>query len=302
MRFTAVINVSKYEEDCTNALKSIADNRDYFQPDIYIVSSNKAAVSKFESEKIHIVSKLKLKQITTNNPMIMEIPPYAKFGQSALDKLKTTIKHSSIEQTVFTLRSRLGMTPPSNLMWLNGYVLVALVCQWFHSLFEFWKIHQTDDILIRCVVQKMGKSTIHPKKNYFTHRLFHNSEAPYIYDDSCIAKYPSKDYTYLFRFLSQHSHFGFSLWILLYAFYYFGFLGGALIPIMSNIYTGGFPLAFYLLVGALTLGQACIVMLLTNGYAIMPIRFLLCLLFPFYFFTFPLVLIISKLYSPKKSY
>lgn len=301
MRFTAVITVTSYEEDCSNALRSIRKNPNYFQREIFIVCKNLAAVKQFQSENVTIIPEFKLSDLGEEHTTIMKIPPYALFGESGLIKLKTKIKHSSIEKNVFTLRTAYYSQPPSGLMWLNGFALVALVCQWLHSFWEFWKIHQTDDIVVYCVVNKMGKRSIHPEKNYFTDRFFHNNEPTYVYDEFTIVKYPSDNYRFLFRFLSQHSHFGLGWWILLYAFYWIGFLFLTILPIISNVIAGS-SFNFYIMVFGLIILQACLVMIATNGYALFPLRFLLSVGFTFYFMLFPIVLVIAKLYVPPKTY
>ena len=80
------------------------------------------------------------------------------------------------------------------------------------------KLYNHNDIVARAVITKGGKRYITPlpHKNWI-HYIYNPDCVSKIYRDDCVVKYPTN--TIIHR-LAHHRHYGFSLWLFYYFFYY----------------------------------------------------------------------------------
>ena len=298
MKFTAVITLTDYQEDFTRALTSITKTSDYFA-DIFIVTKNRDAISKYLPSRecalnLMVVPKFKQKEMLGN--IVLNVHPYDKFKESDIIKLKDRIKNSNRYQTVFAISSVIVSNPDPMWMWINGFLLVDIVWSWIQSFWDRNKLYNNTDLIAQCVVSKGGKNYTAPSVPTGIFARFSKSEySPKIYSDTSVIKAPVNNFEDLLRHFSSHNFYGMGLWILVYFGYWISLIGGIFYPIiLGNVST------FLILLSLIF--QACIIMLITNAYVKMPIRFLLCLLYPAFFVAFPFVIIASKLYKPKKQW
>jgi hypothetical protein len=285
--FTAVIYITEYNEDFGRALKSINACSHLFKELIIVSNYKHDGVDTNGALEVKVCSKLTASLVTGD--VILEIPPYCAFTESALGQLQEKIKYSSVEHTTFGIQTvEMYSSNPANMMWY-GLILVSIVWDWIQSVWDRGKLYNHNDIVARAVITKGGKRYITPLPHTkWVHYIYNPDCVPKIYRDDCVVKYPAN--TVVHR-LAHHKHYGFSLWLLYYFFYYV-----ALILVCTAIVQGA--VSRVLLVCFIVFQWAC-VMLITNAYVNVKLRPLLALFYPLYYLAFPVCLLVAKFYKPK---
>lgn len=160
--------------------------------------------------KIFFNARLAVEHFGSDVQIITEVPPECEMTLGAFDTVKETMKKATTTQTHFGLTTK---TVLNGFSILYGFLIVSTLIDWFwNRIFERNKLIQHTDIQSRFILQK-GKHRYIPEGDRFTWRLWNPSVIPkQLAGDTAVIVPRQGDYTA--RYLNQHAHYGFGLWLL----------------------------------------------------------------------------------------
>ena len=292
--FTAIIQLSDFQETPTRALNSIHECRSFFKQ-VFLVSAKNVV---YDTQKFNYVTVVDVvKQDAIEAVAVLNIPPMCKFERSTLLKLWKKMRKSKFSEYTFGVHTvhnvsssgfRLG-----SVFWY-AMLLVSTVWDALHSRWERAKIYQTNDIVARTVYQKGGRTHISSLSAPWYARVYNPFFASAIYDTNAVIKPGRFDREYVLRHLCTHAHYGFSLWIFFYATLFLWTM-----MLLFAVFTMQFPVFVTLCIWVLAWST---VLLFANWHIKMPYLHGFALLFPLWLLLFPFAVLYSKFYVRKSAW
>jgi hypothetical protein len=226
---------------------------------------------------VHFEASLEAENFDAGCPVV-RIPPYCELKLGAFKAIEETALRASKNDMHFALVPKCNVSTTSI---ANVFLIVTFMLNWIHSLFYFSKLVQSTDILVSFVVKK-GKHQFFPTEPNCGFALSSGIISRVPIDSMGMLHIPS-GWEGLRWVLRNHLNFKFGLWML-------GFIPLYLACTFPIIFI--LDLSFY----ALMNGTILIVLAFftTRRVVIVPHYPLTCLLTPFGFILFPVVLMHAK--------
>jgi hypothetical protein len=221
------------------------------------------------------------------NTILVEVPPNCDLRLGDFERLKTQAASADYAQTHFGLSTRLQMNEFS--VWY-AYLVVCMVIQWFINRFGYNdKLYFYTDVRARFVIYK-GKTKFIPLEHTYLWTLWNPNVMKKQYENATVSasEFPTP-FSFVRWVLSNHAALGFGLWIIPFIPVWFFF---SLSPLSFFLGYQSFIFAFSGIGVYIT--EVGIAYLVARTYSDAPWTLAYCLMFPFAWFTFPLVLTFSK--------
>jgi hypothetical protein len=280
--FTAVVLRSVYAEDPSGTMASVRQHgQGVFTRDVVVVDHSNANAA---SDAITIADLDEYHPSSAEVKSVVEVPPHLTLSKGTIRRIKLAADSFKVSggNWVAGIRTRLAL---DNVYWsaffLYGFILVSTIWDRFHGAWERNKIYQTNDVVIRYLLN----GTVAPFETSRLRKI--RSRPAEDDDDTAIVCPPVCDTTYLLSYLRLHRHYGLGLWILVYLVYHWG---------MVVLFFSKAPVA---ILGCIWLLQTFIVRLLASPRLDMPHMWFFCLLYPVYHVLFPVMVLYARTYTPK---
>lgn len=279
--FSAVIRITKFKESPKCAIKSIINNSKYIK-DVHIIyphfkNEEESMYEGWERDKQHlkdytISASLHVKDFDQNGTII-EIPPNCDLKAGAFDTLDFKMRHATDAQTNTALIPKLKLNGFSI---MYGYFMILYLIDWFwNRLFENNKLIQYSDVKSYFIMKK-GNKTYFPTSSILW-RIWNSETIGKAYVDTATLEGGN-----IIQTLHNHQNMRIGLWVFIYLPLWF-------IPTMAFISMAGS--VYSILTWAV---GSFLTWMTTMHYVKARFYFGYILSFPFYWATFPLILLYSK--------
>lgn len=299
--WTAVIYMTGYHECCRPAVQSVLRSKQYFEQLIIVfpgyVNDEISMYREWKEDKqdlgmmIQFVPKLDVAHVT--GTQVVELNPYCEARPGCFENLQSAIHQSTEKQTHLSVSSTL-MLP--NFSPFYGFLMISYFIDWFwNTLWQRNKMYQFTDVRVRAVMNNAGKRY-----------LATSSRLWYVWNANCVPRMAGGDTTvtrcpknrtgleFVTWYLYTHTNYTWSWWIFPFSFFYI-IISMQAIGILYGNWNSLYIIGMWLL-------EMLIATLLLNKNISGPYLKILVVLFPFYWFAFPIVLIYSKLQVPQRAW
>lgn len=294
MSLTVVIPLTDLDENPKQAIKSVIAHKKFVKR-VRIVYArytgeghsfyNGYTEDKEQIEDIEVITKLDAKYFSDDDNVIIEVPPNCDMRLGDFQKLEEMSKDKSrpVEETQFSLGTTL-VSEQVNL--LHGIVMIMMLMEWvIGRVFYFGKLISHYDIRGRFIIRKGDQHQYIAAPFRYKWNLIMNDVRRKEYECATI------NITNNIRWLLQNNTtFSFGLWILVY------------IPIYVFFSLSFNSIWFYkwspwILMTVTTTSWSVVSLIsffLMRQYLRVPYLVVYCILFPFYWISFPYILLFYK--------
>lgn len=286
-----------------NVVKSVINNSDFVSslhfiyPNVQekkpILYDGWQADCKQLEEELHIPVKFDAWLEAHNfksEEIVVEVPPNVQLHLGDFETLKNRSKETKYHQTEFGIKTSLNL---SSFSFFYGYLMILFIIQLFVSRFFNKKLYNNTDVRARYILTKGKGESFLPSKSSWSSYFTLSHVLPYVRANATISpSFRTSGFSFSTWYLRNNKHVSFGFWVFFYIPVYV-FLSLSAIPLfwiswdILSISGAAFSLWFF---------QACF------GYLLLRINvenrswlILYAVLFPFYWITFPIYLLYSKL-------
>jgi hypothetical protein len=302
MSLGVIIRLSSFDEDPSRALDSVLDNLEHISDVTVVYPAYKNDMKiPWSAKKNAIIEAGKAFAITPTPShindaaiAIVEIPPYCSVGKGAFEMIKTQLKRS--DKTNFAIST---ITVLPNLSPFYGFLIVSIVLDWLWSrIIHRDKLYQTNDIRVRCVMQRAGRKYVAPDEHWVWRYIWNDSCAPKLYGgDMAIMRppYARSGWGYVHWTLHFHRNYKWGTWLFVFAVPYSIIALCVVALVYSTAGVSWFVVSNF---GVILLMAFTI----SGHYLETPARRIMCILTPLYLVFFPLAIVYAKVMAENRTW
>lgn len=301
MSLTAVIELTGFAEDCSEAIRSLVSLKHYLKNIVIIhpayVNDEKSmhvgwACDRVALEPVPVTFVTRLDEVFVQGATVVEINPYCSVRQGALDTIVSASKSATPYQTHLGVSTSLVL---DRFSLFYGFLIISYVVDWFWQ--RVWnrdKMYQFLDIRARRVVE-VGGSKYLPESSWIW----------YIRNTGCIPRFYGGEsavtkpvnlhgWKLVVWYFYNHRHYRWSWWIIPFS------LIWAIVSMAAyGLFLGNITSIYILTVWMWEITASY---LICENYIKMDYSLLLYPLFPVFWLLFPLVIVCSKIVSPQNAW